>query len=101
MVFAMADVITTWYALTALHLREANPVAKWAIAHLGLSSALTLRVVIGAAVLALIAWGSVAPIPWQRPVANRAFAGLLVGVVAVWGVVAMANAFQIALIKLG
>jgi hypothetical protein len=101
MSFALLDVATTWYAVTALHLHEANPLAKWAIERFGLSSALGLRVLVGAALLAVIAWGSVAPLPRQRAFANRAFAALLSGVIVIWGAVALANAFQIAIIKFG
>ena len=71
MVFAIFDVLTTWYALAVLHLHEGNPVGTWAIEHLGLSRALALRIIIGAAVLGLIAWGCVAPVPRHRRMVHR------------------------------
>jgi hypothetical protein len=49
MVFAIIDALTTWYALTVLKMHEGNPVGTWAIDHLGLSRALALRIIIGAA----------------------------------------------------
>ncbi len=71
MVFAIVDALTTWYALTVLDMHEGNPVGTWAIDHLGLSRALALRVIIGAAVLGLIAWGCVAPVPRHRQMVHR------------------------------
>ena len=99
MMFAFVDVLTTWYALTALNMREGNPVATWAIDHLGLSRALALRIIIGAAVLGLIAWGCVAPVPRHRRMVHRSCRVLLIGALVLWGSVALTNALQIAYVE--
>jgi hypothetical protein len=99
MVFALLDVLTTWYALTVLGMHEGNPVGTWAIDHFGLSRALALRVIIGAVVLGLIAWGCVAPVPRHRNMMHRACRGLLLGALVLWGFVAMSNTLQIAYVR--
>jgi hypothetical protein len=99
MMFAMLDVLTTWYALTVLKMHEGNPVGTWAIEHLGLSRALALRIIIGAAVLGLIAWGCGAPVPRHRHMVHRACRGLLVGALVLWGFVAVSNTLQIAYVR--
>src|SRR5437870_4836242 len=55
LVFALLDVLTTWYAIKFLHLREVNRVGQWVIAEFGLGAALALRVVVGCAALGLLA----------------------------------------------
>jgi len=99
MVFAMVDALTTWYALTVLDLHEGNPVGTWAIDHLGLSRALALRIIVGAAVLGVVAWGCVAPVPRHREMVHRACRGLLVGALVLWGLVAVSNTLQIAYVR--
>ena len=99
MVFAIVDALTTWYALTVLDMHEGNPVGTWAIDHIGLSRALALRVIIGAAVLGLIAWGCVAPVPRHRQMVHRACRGLLIGALVLWGFVALSNSLQIAYVR--
>jgi hypothetical protein len=99
MMFAIVDALTTWYALTTLGMHEGNPVGTWAIDHLGLSRALALRIIIGAAVLGLIAWGCVAPVPRHRRMVHRACRGLLIGALVLWGFVALSNALQIAYVR--
>ena len=99
MVFAIVDVLTTWYALTALGMHEGNPVGTWAIDNLGLSRALALRIIIGAAVLGLIAWGCVAPLPRHRRMVHRACRGLLIGALVLWGIVALSNTLQIVYVR--
>jgi hypothetical protein len=101
MVFAILDVVTTWYALTELGMREGNPVGTWAIQHLGLDRALALRIIIGAAVLGAIAYGCVAPVPRHRRMVHRACRGLLIGALVLWGFVALSNALQIAYVRFG
>jgi hypothetical protein len=100
MVFAIVDALTTWYALTVLDMHEGNPVGIWAIDHLGLSRALALRVIIGAVVLGLIAWGCVAPVPRHRHMVHRACRWLMVGALVLWGFVAVSNVVQIAYVRL-
>jgi hypothetical protein len=99
MLFAIVDVLTTWYALTVLKMHEGNPIGTWAIEHLGLSRALALRIIIGAAVLGIIAWGCVAPVPRHRQMVHRACRGLLIGALVLWGFVAVSNALQIAYVR--
>ena len=99
MVFAIVDALTTWYALTVLDMHEGNPIGTWAIDHLGLSRALALRVIIGAAVLGLIAWGCVAPVPRHRRMVQRACRALLIGALVLWGFVALSNSLQIAYVR--
>jgi len=99
MVFAIFDVLTTWYALDVLHLHEGNPVGTWAIEHLGLSRALSLRILIGAAVLGLIAWGCEAPVPRHGEMVHRSCRVLLIGALVLWGFVALSNALQIAYVR--
>ena len=99
MVFAFVDVLTTWYALTALGMHEGNPIGDWAIDNLGLSRALALRIIVGAAVLGLIAWGCVAPVPRHRGMVHRSCRGLLIGALVLWGFVAFSNALQIAYVR--
>jgi hypothetical protein len=99
MVFAIVDALTTWYALTVLDMHEGNPIGTWAIDHVGLSRALALRVIIGAAVLGLIAWGCVAPVPRHRRMVHRACRGLLIGALVLWGFVALSNSLQIAYVR--
>jgi hypothetical protein len=100
MCFALLDAVTTWYALEMVGLHEGNPIAKWAIEELGLGRALALRVLVGAAVLGLIALGTFIDVP-HRHIVNRACRYVLIGALGFWGVVACSNAFQIALLKLG
>jgi hypothetical protein len=99
MVFAIIDALTTWYALTVLDMHEGNPVGAWAIEHLGLSSALALRIIVGAVVLGLIAWGCVAPLARHRRMVHRACRGLLVAALLLWGFVAVSNTLQIAYVR--
>jgi len=99
MLFAIVDALTTWYALTVLQMHEGNPVGTWAIEHLGLSRALALRIIIGAAVLGAIAWGCVAPVPRHRQMVHRACRGLLLGALVLWGFVAVSNTVQIAYVR--
>jgi hypothetical protein len=99
MLFAIVDVLTTWYALTSLGMHEGNPVGTWAIDNLGLSRALALRIIVGAAVLGLIAWGCVAPVPHHRRMVHRACRGLLIGALVLWGFVALSNTLQIAYVR--
>ena len=99
MVFAIIDALTTWYALTVLKMHEGNPIGTWAIDHLGLSRALALRIIIGAAVLGIIAWGCVAPVPRHRPMVQRACRGLMIGALVLWGFVALSNTLQIAYVR--
>jgi hypothetical protein len=101
MVFAIVDALTTWYALTTLDMHEGNPVGTWAIDHLGLSRALALRIIIGAVVLGVIAWGCVAPVPRHRGMVHRACRWLLVGALVLWGFVALSNTVQIAYVRFG
>ena len=99
MVFAIVDALTTWYALTELRMHEGNPIGTWAIEHLGLSRALALRIIIGAAVLGIIAWGCVAPVPRHRRMVHRACRGLMAGALVLWGFVAVSNTLQIAYVR--
>jgi Domain of unknown function (DUF5658) len=99
MMFAFIDALTTWYALTTLDMQEGNPVGTWAIEHLGLSRALALRIIIGAVVLGLIAWGCVAPVPRHQRMVHRACRGLLIGALVLWGFVAVSNTLQIAYVR--
>jgi hypothetical protein len=99
MVFAIIDVLTTWYALTELRMHEGNPVGTWAIENLGLSRALALRIIIGAAVLGVIAYGCVAPVPRHERMVHRACRGLLIGALVLWGFVALSNVLQIAYVR--
>ena len=99
MAFAIVDALTTWYALTVLNMHEGNPIGTWAIDHLGLSRALALRIILGAVVLGLIAWGCVAPVPRHRRMVHRACRGLMLGALVLWGFVAVSNTLQIAYVR--
>jgi hypothetical protein len=59
-----------------------------------------LRILIGAAVLGVIAWGCVAPVPRHRQMVHRACRWLLIGALVLWGFVALSNALQIAYVRL-
>ena len=100
MCFALVDAVSTWYAVHVLGLQEGNPIAKWAIQELGLDRALALRVLVGGAVLGLIAVGTFIRVP-HREIVNRSCRVVLIGALGFWGVVAFSNMFQIAFLKLG
>jgi hypothetical protein len=99
MAFALVDAITTWYATTRLHMPEGNPVARWAIAQVGISNAVALRVLISAAVLGVLAVGTWVQIPHHRTLINRTCRIILVGALVLWGIVAVSNTLQIAYFK--
>jgi hypothetical protein len=98
--FAVLDAVTTWYAVTTLHMPEANPVARWAIAEVGISRAVALRVLLSALVLGLLAIGTWARVPHHRELVNRTCWCILVGAMVLWGIVAVSNTAQIAYLKL-
>jgi hypothetical protein len=93
--FALLDALTTWYALSFTPLLEGNPAARWAFDNLGLGPALVLRVVLGCAALALLAWGVTAPLPRDEQLFNRGCRVLLAGALVIWGMVAVSNLLQI------
>jgi hypothetical protein len=93
--FAVLDALTTWYALSFTHLLEGNPAARWAFATFGLGPALVLRVVLGAAALALLAWGVTARLPRHEQLFNKGCRLLLAGALVIWGMVAVSNLLQI------
>ncbi len=93
--FALLDALTTWYALHFTHLLEGNPAARWAFDTLGLGPALVLRVVLGCAALALLAWGVSARLPRHEQLFNRGCKVLLAGALVIWGMVAVSNLLQI------
>jgi Domain of unknown function (DUF5658) len=97
MVFALLDAVTTWYAVTRLHMPEGNPVARWVIAEIGVSEAVALRVLVSAVVLGLLAVGSWIPLPEHRSLVNRSCRVVLIGALVLWGVVAVSNTAQIAI----
>jgi hypothetical protein len=96
--FALIDAVTTWYALRFVGLQEGNPVAKWAIAEFGLSRAVALRVLVGAAVLGIVAVGTYAHPPHYRDFVNRSCRVILLGGLVLWGAVAVSNTLQIAVV---
>jgi hypothetical protein len=100
MAFAVVDAITTWYAVTRLHMPEGNPVARWAIDQVGISNAVALRVLVSAAVLGVLAVGTWVQVPHHRALINRTCRIILLGALVLWGVVAVSNTAQIAYFKL-
>jgi len=93
--FAVLDAATTWYALRFTNLPEGNPVLRWAFANFGLTPALVLRVVVGCAALALLAWGVTARLPRHTRLFNVGCRVLLVGALVGWGTVSVSNLTQI------
>lgn len=93
--FAVLDAVSTWYALRFTDLPEGNPALRWAFEHIGLGPALVLRVLIGWAALALLAWGVGARLPSQERLFNSGCQVLLLGAVVLWGSVAVSNVTQI------
>jgi hypothetical protein len=93
--FAVLDAVTTWYALRYTHLPEGNPALRWAFANFGLTAALVLRVLIGCAALALLAWGVHAPLRRHGRLFNFGCQVLLAGALVIWGAVAVSNLSQI------
>jgi hypothetical protein len=93
--FALLDALTTWYALSFTHLLEGNPAARWAFDTFGLGPALVLRVLLGCAALALLAWGVTARLPRHERLFNRGCQLLLAGALVIWGMVAVSNMLQI------
>jgi len=98
--FAIVDAITTYYALRYVGLHEGNPVAKWTIEALGLSQAVALRVLIGAVVLGIVAIGSFVHLRDHQRLVNRSCRWILVGSLVLWGVVAVSNTMQIAIVEI-
>jgi hypothetical protein len=94
-IFAVADAVTTWYGIRVLHVPEQNPAARWGIAHIGLTGTLTLRVVVGCAVVGVAALGATARLPRQPPFVIRACSNLLIFAAVFWGAVAVNNVAQI------
>src|SRR5258705_13773002 len=97
--FAVLDAVTTWYALRYTHLPEGNPALRWAFANFGLTAALVLRVVIGCAALALLAWGVHARLRSHRRLFNFGCQVLLAGALVIWGTVAVSNLTQIVYVQ--
>jgi hypothetical protein len=93
--FALLDALTTWYALSFTPLLEGNPAARWAFDNIGLGPALVLRVLLGCAALALLAWGVNARLPRHEQLVNRGCRVLLAGALVIWGTVAVSNMLQI------
>jgi len=93
--FAVLDAATTWYGLRFTHLPEGNPALRWAFANFGLAPALVLRVVLGCAALALLAWGVTARLPRHTQLFNVGCRVLLVGALVSWGAVSVSNLTQI------
>jgi Domain of unknown function (DUF5658) len=93
--FAVLDAATTWYALRFTRLLEGNPVLRWAFEHFGLTPALVLRVLIGCAALALLAWGVRARLGRNGRVFNFGCQVLLTSALVLWGTVAVSNVAQI------
>jgi Domain of unknown function (DUF5658) len=93
--FAVLDAVTTWYALRYTHLPEGNPALRWAFSNFGLTAALVLRVLIGCAALALLAWGVRAPLRRHARLFNFGCRVLLAGALFIWGAVAVSNLTQI------
>ena len=100
LVFALLDVLTTWYAVKPLHLREVNRVGQWVIAEFGLEAALAMRVVIGCSALGLLALATTVRFPRHHVLVNRAAEAVLIGALVIWGAVVVSNAVQIAWYKL-
>jgi hypothetical protein len=98
--FAVLDATSTWYALRFTHLSEGNPALRWAFDHVGLGPALVLRVVIGCAALAFLAWGVGARLPFHDRLFNTGCQVLLFGAIAIWGTVAVSNITQIVAVNL-
>src|SRR5690349_14027367 len=82
--FAVLDAATTWYALRFTRLPEGNPALRWAFANFGLTPALVLRVLLGSAALALLAWGVTARLPRYTRLFNLGCRVLLVGALVSW-----------------
>jgi Domain of unknown function (DUF5658) len=99
MAFAVVDAITSWYAITRLHMPEGNPVARWAIEQVGISEAVALRVIISAVVLGVLAVGTWVQVPHHRALINRTCRVILLGALVLWGIVAVSNTAQIAIFK--
>jgi Domain of unknown function (DUF5658) len=98
--FAVLDAVSTWYALRYTHLPEGNPALRWAFEHVGLGPALALRVLLGCAALALLAWGVSARLPRHTRLFNVGCQVLLVGALVIWGTVAVSNITQIVYVHL-
>lgn len=93
--FAVLDAATTWYGLRFTRLPESNPVLRWAFANFGLTPALVLRVLLGSAALALLAWGVTARLPRHTRLFNVGCRAILVAALVSWGTVSVSNFFQI------
>ena len=98
--FALLDAVSTWYALRYTHLPEGNPALRWAFEHVGVGPALVLRVLLGCAALALLAWGVRARLPHHERLFNVGCQVLLVGALVIWGTVAVSNIAQIVYVHL-
>jgi Domain of unknown function (DUF5658) len=97
--FAVLDAVSTWYALRFTRLPEGNPALRWAFDQVGLTAALVLRVVVGSAALALLAWGVSARLPRHERLFNLGCQILLVSAVVIWGTVAVSNIAQIVYVR--
>ena len=93
--FAVLDAATTWYGLRFTHLPEGNPALRWAFANFGLTPALVLRVLLGCAALALLAWGVTARLPRHTRLFNVGCRAILVAALVSWGTVSVSNLTQI------
>jgi len=93
--FAVFDAATTWYGLRVSHLPEGNPALRWAFANFGLGPSLVLRVLVGSAALALLAWGVTARLPSHTRVFNVGCRALLIVAIVSWGTVSVSNLAQI------
>ena len=93
--FAVFDAATTWYGLRFTHLPEGNPVLRWAFDNFGLTPALVMRVLVGCAALALLAWGVSARLPRHTRLFNVGCRVLLAAALISWGTVSVSNLMQI------
>ncbi len=97
--FAVLDAVSTWYALRFTRLPEANPALRWAFEQVGLTTALVLRVLVGCAALALLAWGVSARLQRHARLFNIGCQVLLVSALVIWGTVALTNTAQIVFVR--
>jgi hypothetical protein len=98
--FAVFDAATTWYGLRFTHLPEGNPALRWAFENFGLTPALVMRVLLGCAALALLAWGVTARLPRHTRLFNVGCRVLLVAALVSWGTVSVSNLTQILYVHL-